>query len=37
MAYEYVYLVSGQVKTGRHIWDVRAIDTVVIAKVCLQS
>lgn len=35
MAYDYVFLVQGQIGTGRHIWDVRAMETVNMAKVCV--
>lgn len=33
MAYDYIFLVQGQTGTGHHIWDIRAVDTVNIAKV----
>ena len=33
MAYNFLFLVQGQRGTGRHIWDVRVMDTVDMAKV----
>ena len=34
MAYDYLFLFSGQIGTGRHLWDVQAVDTNKIFKVC---
>lgn len=35
MVYDYIFLYSGQIRTGRHLWDVTAADTIGIAKVSL--
>lgn len=36
VAYDYIFLVQGRAGTGRHIWDIRALDMVNLAKVCVQ-
>lgn len=37
MVYDYIFLYPGQIRTGRHLWDVTAADTIGIAKVSLLS
>ena len=35
LVYIYIFLEQGKIGTGRHIWDVRAVDTVKLAKACV--
>ena len=35
LVYIYLFLEQGKLGTGRHIWDVRAVDTVKLTKVCV--